>query len=105
VNTTRSNGFNLFHYCLNEHIDGTGAFDARVRLSAVKNQSHVVWLFDNGGRAARAQQNNVHTNIHSGGANISFVDGHATYFRAHEFWDFKQDRGRTNNPFLLWIPQ
>jgi prepilin-type N-terminal cleavage/methylation domain-containing protein/prepilin-type processing-associated H-X9-DG protein len=104
ANTNRSNGYNLFHYCLNEHIDGTGAADGRVRLSAIKNHSVVVWLFDNGGRAARAQQNNVHTNVHLGGANISFVDGHVSHFKSREYWDFAQDRGRTNNPSLVWKP-
>jgi prepilin-type N-terminal cleavage/methylation domain-containing protein/prepilin-type processing-associated H-X9-DG protein len=103
-NTNRSNGYNLFHYCLNEHIDGTGQNDKRVRLASIKNPSLVVWLFDNGGRAARAQQNNVHTNLHLGGANISFVDGHVSRFRNIEYWDFKEDRGRTNNPDLVWRP-
>ena len=104
ANTNRSNGFNLFHYCLNEHIDGTGAGDRRVRLSSINRHSQVVWLFDNGGRAARAQQNNVHTNLHGGGANISFVDGHVSHFRNVEYWDFNIDRGRTNNPSLVWKP-
>jgi prepilin-type N-terminal cleavage/methylation domain-containing protein/prepilin-type processing-associated H-X9-DG protein len=104
ANTNRSNGFNLFHYCLNEHIDGTGSGDRRVRLSSISRQSQVVWLFDNGGRAARAQQNNVHTNLHGGGANISFVDGHVQRFRNVEYWDFKADKGRTNNPSLVWKP-
>ena len=103
-NTNRSNGFNLFHYCLNEHIDGTGAGDRRVKLTSISRQSEVVWLFDNGGRAARAQQNNVHTNLHGGGANISFVDGHARHFRNIDNWDFKADRGRTNKPTLVWKP-
>lgn len=104
ANTNRSNGFNLFHYCLNEHIDGTGAGDRRVRLASISRASEVVWLFDNGGRAARAQQNNVHTNLHGAGANISFVDGHVTHFRNIDYWDFKSDRGRTNNPSLVWKP-
>jgi prepilin-type N-terminal cleavage/methylation domain-containing protein/prepilin-type processing-associated H-X9-DG protein len=103
-NTNRSNGFNLFHYCLNEHIDGTGARDRQTRMSSIRNPTTLVWLFDNGGRAARAQQNNVHTNLHGGGANISFVDGHASHFHANQFWDFRLDRGRTNNPSLMWRP-
>jgi prepilin-type N-terminal cleavage/methylation domain-containing protein/prepilin-type processing-associated H-X9-DG protein len=104
ANTNRSNGFNLFHYCLNEHIDGTGANDMPVRLSSISRQTLVVWLFDNGGRAARAQQNNVHTNLHGAGANISFVDGHVTHFHNTEYWDFKADKGKTNNPNIVWKP-
>jgi prepilin-type N-terminal cleavage/methylation domain-containing protein len=95
ANTNRSNGFNLFHYCLNEHIDGAGAGDRRTRVSSISRPGEVVWLFDNGGRAARAQQNNVH---------ISFIDGHARHFRNVEYWDFKTDRGRTNNPSIVWRP-
>jgi prepilin-type N-terminal cleavage/methylation domain-containing protein/prepilin-type processing-associated H-X9-DG protein len=104
ANTNRSNGFNLFHYCLNEHIDGTGSGDRQTRMASITRPSQTVFLFDNGGRAARAQQNNVHTNLHNQGANISFVDGHAAHFRCVEYWDFKQDKGRTNNPSLVWIP-
>src|SRR5689334_7682970 len=76
ANKRRSNGNNLFHYCMNEHIDETGTQDRRVKLSTVPRLSSVVWLFDNGKLAARAQQNNVHTNLHSGGANFAFLDGH-----------------------------
>jgi prepilin-type N-terminal cleavage/methylation domain-containing protein/prepilin-type processing-associated H-X9-DG protein len=104
ANTRRSNGNNLFHYCLNDHLDGTGAGDKRVRVGAIRNPSVTVFLFDNGKLAARAQQNNVHTNLHSTGANISFVDGHTSHFRNVEYWDFKQDEGRTNNPNVVWIP-
>lgn len=103
-NTNRSNGNNLFHYCLNEHLDGTGAGDRRTRISTLPRPSVVVWLFDNGKLAARAQWNNLHTNIHSRGANISFLDGHVQHFRAPEYWDFELDRGRTNNPSLVWKP-
>ncbi|MGV3771545.1 MAG: DUF1559 domain-containing protein [Verrucomicrobiales bacterium] len=103
-NTNRSNGNNLFHYCMNEHIDRTGEADSRVKLSWVPNPTRVVWLFDNGKRAARAQQNNVHTNLHSGGANFAFLDGHVARFQNTEYWDFKTGKGRTNNPLLVWKP-
>ena len=42
--------------------------------------SLTVWLFDNGGLAAVAQQNNVHTNLHNRGAQFTFLDGHAATF-------------------------
>ena len=103
-NTNRSNGYDLFHNCLNDHIDGTGDEDRPVRMSTLRSPSQIVWLFDNGKRAAVAQQNNLHTNIHNGGANISFVDGHVARFRNTEYWDFKTDKGRTNNPALMWNP-
>jgi prepilin-type processing-associated H-X9-DG protein len=103
-NTNRSNGNNLFHYCMNEHVDETGYKDRPVRLGSVPHPSRVVYLFDNGGRAPRAQQNNVHTNVHTRGANFNFLDGHAQRFSNREYWDFKAKRGRTNNPALLWRP-
>ena len=103
ANPRRSNGNNLFHYCLNEHVNGTGSGN-QVKLSSIGQPVRVVWLFDNGKLAAVAQQNNVHTNLHGAGANISFVDGHAAHFRSIDYWDFKQDKGRTNNPSLVWKP-
>jgi prepilin-type N-terminal cleavage/methylation domain-containing protein/prepilin-type processing-associated H-X9-DG protein len=104
ANTNRSNGNNLFHYCMNEHIDETGDKDHPVRFSSVPQPTQVVWLFDNGKRAARAQQNNVHTNLHSGGANFAFLDGHVSRFGNHDYWDFGLDKGRTDNPLLIWEP-
>ncbi len=104
ANTNRSNGLNLFHYCLNEHVDATGASDHAVRLSTIDQTGQVVWLFDNGKRAAVAQQNNVHTNLHSGGAQFLFLDGHVKRFRNTAYWDFTADKGRTNNPEIVWIP-
>lgn len=103
-NTNRSNGINLFHYCMNQWIDETGAEDHRVRVSAVPNASRVVWLFDNGKRAARAQQNNVHTNAHNRGAQFAFLDGHVARYRNTEYWDFAVNKGRTNHPDLVWNP-
>jgi prepilin-type processing-associated H-X9-DG protein len=103
-NTNRSNGNNLFHYCLNEHLDETGNYDRPRRSSSINHPSEMVWMFDNGKRAAVAQQNNVHTNLHAKGAHFAFLDGHVSGFRSWEYWDFKNDRGLTNNPSLIWLP-
>jgi prepilin-type N-terminal cleavage/methylation domain-containing protein/prepilin-type processing-associated H-X9-DG protein len=102
-NPRRSNGINLFHYCLNEHVNGRGA-GRQVRLSSVPKPTKVIWLFDNGQLAGVAQHNNVHTNLHRGGANMTFLDGHAQRLRNVEYWDFKMNHGRTNNPDVVWIP-
>lgn len=102
-NTRRSNGNNLFHYCLNQHVNATGTGN-QVKLSSIRQPVNTVWLFDNGGLAAVAQQNNAHTNLHSGGAQFTFLDGHAARFRNSEYWDFATNKGRTNNPSLIWIP-
>jgi prepilin-type N-terminal cleavage/methylation domain-containing protein/prepilin-type processing-associated H-X9-DG protein len=102
-NPRRSNGFNLFHYCLNLHVNGTGSGN-QVKLSSLRHPARIVWLFDNGGLAAVAQQNNVHTNLHRRGAQFTFLDGHSARFRNKDYWNFTTDRGRTDNPSLIWIP-
>ena len=103
ANPRRSNGNNLFHYCLNEHVNGLGTGN-QVKLGSVPHPTRTVWLFDNGKLAAVAQQNNVHTNLHSRGAQFTFLDGHSARFKNTEYWDFAGDYGRTNNLNLIWIP-
>lgn len=102
-NPRRSNGANLFHYCLNRHVNLTGSGN-KVRLSSIPKPTATVWLFDNGGAAPVAQQNNVHSNLHSAGAIFTFLDGHAQRYGNKEYWDFAADKGRTNNPSIIWIP-
>ena len=80
-------------------------FDASwLKHSTISRPSQVVWLFDNGKLAAVAQQNNVHTNLHNQGAQFTFLDGHSARYRNTEFWNFTTNKGRTNNPGLVWIP-
>jgi prepilin-type N-terminal cleavage/methylation domain-containing protein/prepilin-type processing-associated H-X9-DG protein len=104
ANSRRSNGINLFHYCLNENVNGLGESNRPVKLCSIRQPARVVWLFDNGKVAGEAQQNNVHTNLHNRGANISFLDAHAARFKNTEYWDFKTDKGRLDNPSLIWNP-
>jgi prepilin-type N-terminal cleavage/methylation domain-containing protein/prepilin-type processing-associated H-X9-DG protein len=104
ANLRRSNGNNLFHYCLNEHVNGIGSGN-QVRLTSIPHPLRTVWLFDNGKLAAVAQQNNVHTNLHKEGAQFTFLDGHSARFRSCEYWDFTRNVGLTNNPNLIWIPR
>lgn len=104
ANHRQATNNNLFHYALNAHVDGTGVADQPTELSWIRDPVTLVYLFDNGKLAAVAQQNNVHTNLHSRGAQFLFVDGHAARFRNTEYWDFVRDRGRTNNPSLRWMP-
>jgi len=103
ANLRRSNGNNLFHYCLNEHVNGSGVGN-QVRLSSIRQPVRIIWLFDNGKLAAVAQQNNVHTNLHSNGAQFTFLDGHSARAANRDYWDFTRNEGRTNNPALQWIP-
>ena len=85
------------------HVNASGSGN-QVRLSRIRQPVNTVWLFDNGGLAGVAQQNNVHTNIHNGGANFTFLDGHSARFKSSEYWDFAAKKGRTNNPSIIWIP-
>ena len=104
ANSRRSSGFNLFHYCLNEEHDGTGAFDHPVKLCAIPRPAAVVWLFDSKNIPGVGPANFVHTNLHSRGAQFTFLDGHARRFQNAEYWDFRLNKGRTNNPDLVWSP-
>jgi prepilin-type processing-associated H-X9-DG protein len=104
ANKRRSNGRNLFHYCLNQYVNGTGANSRPVRLSRLKQPSQIVWLFDSKNLPAVGSENFVHTNLHSRGAQFVFLDNHAERFRNTAYWDFAAGKGRTNHPSLVWIP-
>ncbi len=103
-NPRRSNSNELFHYCLNKNINGNGTGN-QIRLVSIPHPSVTVWLFDNGGIAAVAEWNNVHSNLHNHGAQFVFLDGHAAWFRSTAYWDSKHNKGITNNPELVWCPQ
>jgi prepilin-type N-terminal cleavage/methylation domain-containing protein/prepilin-type processing-associated H-X9-DG protein len=103
-NSRRSNGKNLFHYCLNEYVNGSGNENYSVNLLSVARPSAVVWLFDSKNLPAVGTQNFVHTNLHAAGAHLLFLDGHVRQFRNVEYWNFKSNKGVTNNPEIVWIP-
>ena len=103
-NSRRSNGKNLFHYCLNRNVNGTGAENYTVKLLSVRRQSSVVWLFDSRNLPAVGTQNYVHTNLHNRGAQFLFLDGHVQQFRSAAYWNFTADKGLTNNPDIVWYP-
>jgi prepilin-type N-terminal cleavage/methylation domain-containing protein/prepilin-type processing-associated H-X9-DG protein len=103
ANPRRSNGTNLFHYCLNRRVNATGAGN-QIRLGSIPRPTATVWLFDNGGTGPVAAENNVHTNLHNQGAQFVFLDGHVAQFRNTKYWDFVANRGITNNPELVWFP-
>ena len=104
-NPRRSNGNNLFHYCLNEEHDGTGAADRDfTKLTSIRHPDAVVWLFDSKNLPAVGTANFVHTNLHSRGAQFTFLDGHARRFKAPAYWDFTVNKGRKDNPEIRWAP-
>ena len=64
-NSRRSNGNNLFHYCLNEDVNGTGSANESIRLSVIRQPSAVVWLFDSKNLPAVGEANFAHTNLYN----------------------------------------
>ncbi len=102
-NKRRSSGVNLFHYCLNEDHDGTGANDlAQAKLSQMRTPTSVVWLFDSKNIPGVGPGTFVHTNLHGGGAQFNFLDGHARGFKVTEYRDAASNSLRTNNPSIVW---
>jgi prepilin-type processing-associated H-X9-DG protein len=104
--TASSKTNNLFHYCLNEEHDGTGPSDRkRTRLSSFSRPGTMVWLFDSKNLPAVGPAAYVHTNLHSGGAQFVFLDGHAARYRSGLYWDFENNRARHDHPQIAWNPQ
>lgn len=102
-NTRRSNGNNLFHYCLNDGFDGIGANDhVDIKLTAIPSSpSVVVWLFDSKNLPAWGPESYVHTTLHDNGANFVFLDGHVKRFSVSAYRD-SAGNVITNNPELVW---
>jgi prepilin-type N-terminal cleavage/methylation domain-containing protein/prepilin-type processing-associated H-X9-DG protein len=103
-NPRLSNSNNLFHYCLNQNVNGTGTGNQPVKLSTIRKTPVVVWIFDSKNLPAVGSWTFVHTNLHSKGAQFTFLDGHASRFKNTEYWDFASNTARTNNPNIVWIP-
>jgi prepilin-type N-terminal cleavage/methylation domain-containing protein/prepilin-type processing-associated H-X9-DG protein len=103
-NPRRSNGNNLFHYCLNEQVNDTGDKNHPIKISSLKQPSTLVWMFDSKNMPAVGYWNFVHTNLHARGAQFVFIDGHASWFKNIDYWDFVSNRGRTNNLNIRWQP-
>ena len=94
----------LFHYCLNQGVSDTGEANRARKLGTIPSPAATVWLFDSKNKPAVGPANYVHTNLHSKGAQFTFLDGHAKLFKAPEYWDFATNKGRTNNADLVWEP-
>ena len=94
---------NLFHYCLNDGFDGTGARDHQdIKLAAIPAApASVVWLFDSKNLPAWGPASYVHTNLHNRGANLVFLDGHAKRYNVAAYRD-AFGNPVTNNPELVW---
>jgi prepilin-type processing-associated H-X9-DG protein len=94
----------LFHYALNRRVNGIGDAQRSRIASAIPNPASLVWLYDNGGLAAVAAEGNSHTNLHGGGAQFLFLDGHVTRFPAAAYWDIARRRPLKTPKDLRWMP-
>ena len=103
-NRRKSNGRNLFHYCLNQNVDGLHDSGLPTRLANIPNPGAIIWLFDTKNLPAVGSWNFPHTNVHSGGAHFLFLDGHTLRYPMRDYWDLTQERAITNRPDLRWIP-
>jgi len=103
-NPRRSNGTELFHYCLNEYVNGTGSNNFPIRLVSIRRPETVVWLFDSKNQPALGGWTFVHHAVHQQGAQFLFLDGHVARFNNTAYWDAKHNKCITNNPELIWIP-
>jgi len=95
---------NLFHYCLNQYVNGAGNYNHSAKMANIRRPSQVVWLYDSKNLPAVGEENYVHTNLHNRGAQFVFLDSHVARFRNTAYWDFKNGKGLTNNPELVWMP-
>jgi prepilin-type processing-associated H-X9-DG protein len=102
-NPRRSNGNNLFHYCLNENVNGTGANNRPTKQTSIRQPTAVVWLFDSKNLPAVGPGSYVHTNLHNQGAQFVFLDGHVQRFKVSAYRD-RDGTVVTNNPELVWVP-
>jgi prepilin-type N-terminal cleavage/methylation domain-containing protein/prepilin-type processing-associated H-X9-DG protein len=103
-NPRRSNGTELFHYCLNENANGTGMNNYPTRLVSIPHPDAVVWLFDSKNQPALGGWTFVHHDLHKQGAQFVFLDGHVAWFKNTAYWNSKNNKCITNNPKLVWCP-
>jgi len=103
-NPRRSTGTNLFHYCLNEYVNGTGVNNSPIRLVSIGQPDAVIWLFDSEKKPALGGWTFVYHDLHKLGAQFVFLDGHAAWFKTSVYWDAKHNKCITNNPKLIWFP-
>jgi len=112
-----TSGMITFCYGMNTYLDGDNIDDVphhlrHVNLSAVTKPNLTVLLCD-----VKANQfycdpmdttyqsypwQNQGQGLHQNGANILFVDGHASLFPVSAYWN--GSNGITNNPALRWYP-
>ena len=103
-NPRRSNGTELFHYCLNELVDGTGADEHRVKLEDLRRPASIVHLFDSKISPPSVRGLSSIPICTIAARNLFSSMATPRRFKNTEYWNFKTNKGITNNPALVWIP-
>lgn len=73
-------------------------------IGSIRSPVSVIWLYDSKNLPAVGDENYVHTSLHNRGAQFVFLDAHVARFPNTKYWDFKHNKGLTNNPELVWMP-
>jgi len=103
-NPRKSNGRNLFHYSLNQYLDGSGDSDAPTRLGSIESPSRMVWMFDSKNLPAVGRWTFAHTNLHGKGTQIAFLDGHVRQISNVSGKTFDSKTGISTDGEVRWIP-
>jgi prepilin-type processing-associated H-X9-DG protein/prepilin-type N-terminal cleavage/methylation domain-containing protein len=116
INPKSVSGANIFHYGMNDWINGNTIDDVpnhliQVKLAAVPVADETVLLFDVQGNQSYGAPDSPgastfqvwpYPNLHSGGANFLFVDGHVAWFGTQAY--NVGGNGITNYPHFRWKP-
>lgn len=103
-NPRRSNGNNLFHYCKNLLVNGSGTNQIRMKFSMVPTPSAIVYLFDSKNLPANGTNNFIHTNLHNVGAQFLFLDGHVKRFNQRDYFNASTGKPITTNVNIIFNP-
>ena len=102
-NARRSNGKNLFHYCLNENVNGTGHSN-QVKMASVRQPATMIWLFDNGGLRQLHNEIMCTPICITAARSFSLLMATSRGFATRSIGISPRNKGITNNPELVWIP-
>jgi hypothetical protein len=94
----------LFHYCVNENVNGTGTNSKATRLGSICRPTKTVWLFDSKNQPPAGSVNFVGTNAHNLAAQMVFLDGRAARIPRRELWNAATRKWVTNSPLVVFNP-
>jgi prepilin-type N-terminal cleavage/methylation domain-containing protein/prepilin-type processing-associated H-X9-DG protein len=125
INPVSSTGKNSVFYAMNDLLDSwlypgqpslagnvgalNGSYTVHTRLNALGYPSETVLLFDSDANQCHGDpsqyspdRQSPYVNLHQGGCNFLFVDGHAAWYPSTAY--FSGSNGITNYPDLRWYP-